>query len=541
MPTDNQYDEILDKLADDHQRRLLNALTDLENQVADLMGDAPLRDGQLFDLEWAVQARPQLREALDDAYLSQVNGVVGDYAALADEAQDMLSTYGDFTKLDSSVIQQLQRLSFQGFEGVANEYLDVLANEVYQSTLVGRSFNDTVKNLRQTINGVYIQSDDVEAQRLVDIVNNGTVAQANAAAEQLRTKFARDRAGNNLRRYASQMAQDSLMQFDASINTRIGIESGATKWKYYGDVIRDSRPFCRKHAGKVYTTEEIEEIWAGSWQGKAAGDPFIVRGGYNCRHHWRPIFDTEDIPEEQEAAEPIFKMADDVNVDGNRSDLNIAMNAMNPQVLAVANKLKQPRTVSVPSNPDKAFYRRQDRVIVTDYKHRGGSVVRHEYGHHMDYELNELLGNGMPYTAFSEIDAGFKKAFAEDKKRNKLMPKDRKNPIINIENNRKFRNEIFEDVTFTRGGQTFIKRELKDPELGNFSDIWDAMSDGEFYRDYGGFGHGTTYYKRKGFKEQETFANLTALRGTEQWSKVEEYFPSLAKRYDEIMEEALAV
>jgi len=24
-------------------------------------------------------------------------------------------------------------------------------------------------------------------------------------------------------------------------------------------------------------------------QGKATGDPFIVRGGYNCRHHWQPV------------------------------------------------------------------------------------------------------------------------------------------------------------------------------------------------------------------------------------------------------------
>jgi hypothetical protein len=230
---------------------------------------------------------------MDDAYLSQVDDIVRGYGTVASDAQDMLSTYGDFTKIDSATINQLQRLSFQGFESVANEYLDVLASEVYQSTLTGRSFNDTVKNLRQTINGVYIQSDDVEAQRLVDIVSNGSDTAAKEAAEQLRTKFARDRTGSNLRRYATQMAQDSLMQFDASINTAIGKQSGATKWKYYGDVIRDSRPFCREHAGQVFTDDEIESTWAGSWQGKSSGDPFIVRGGYNCRHHWRPVFDEE--------------------------------------------------------------------------------------------------------------------------------------------------------------------------------------------------------------------------------------------------------
>ena len=294
MPTDNAYDEILDKLADTHQQRLADALVTLEERVADVMADAPLQGGKLFDTEWAINARPAIKEAMDEAYLSEVDDIVRGYGAVANEAQDMLSTYGDFTKLDSSVVNQLQRLSFQGFESVANEYLDVLASEVYQSTLTGRSFNDTVKNLRQTINGVYIQSDDVEAQRLVDLVSNGTPAQSKEAAELLRTKFARDRAGNNLRRYSTQMAQDSLMQFDASINTAIGKASGATKWKYYGDVIRDSRPFCVEHANQVFTEEEIESTWAGSWKGKSSGDPFIVRGGYNCRHHWRPVFDEEE-------------------------------------------------------------------------------------------------------------------------------------------------------------------------------------------------------------------------------------------------------
>jgi hypothetical protein len=293
MPTESQYDEILDRLADDHQRRLSEALTALEERVAGVMSGAPLENGNLFDTEWAIAARPQLREAMEQDYLTAVDSVVREYGQVAVEAQDMLSTYGDFTKLDSTVINQLQRLSFQGFESVANEYLDVLANEVYQSTLTGRSFNDTVKNLRQTINGVYIQSDDVEAQRLVDIVNSGSPTAAKEAAEQLRTKFARDRSGNNLRRYATVYAQDSLMQFDASINTAIGKQSGATKWKYYGDVIRDSRPFCREHAGQVFTEEEIADTWAGSWKGKSSGDPYIVRGGYNCRHHWRPVFDEE--------------------------------------------------------------------------------------------------------------------------------------------------------------------------------------------------------------------------------------------------------
>lgn len=291
MPADSDYSEILERLADGHQERLANALKTLENNVASIMDNAPIKDGKLFDLEWAVNARPELRAALEADYLSEVDSIVRDYAGVSADASKMLSTYGDFAKLDSAVISQLQGLSFQGFQAVANEYLDVLANEVYQSTLTGRAFNDTVKNLRQTINGVYIQSDSVEANRLVDIAANGTKAQQADAVRQLQTIYARDRVGNNLRRYATQMAQDSLMQFDASVNTAIGKQTGATKWKYYGTTIRDTRPFCREHVNQVFTTEEIEETWAGSWKGKASGDPFIVRGGYNCRHHFRPVLE----------------------------------------------------------------------------------------------------------------------------------------------------------------------------------------------------------------------------------------------------------
>ena len=291
MSAESEYSDILDRLADKHQERIATALQELEERVAELMASAPLRDGELFDLEWALSARPELRKLIDDIYLAEVQASIAQYKNVSASALSMLKTYGDFTNVDASVINQLQRLSFQGFEAIAAEYLDVLATEIYQSTLTGRAFSESVKNLRQSINGIYISSDSLEAKKLVDIAANGTKAQQAAAVEKLQTLYGRDRTGRNLRRYSVQMMQDSLMQFDASINTAIGKESGAEKWKYYGSLVRDSREFCEKRAGKVFTNEEIAQQWSGSWAGKAPGDPFIVRGGYNCRHHWRPVFE----------------------------------------------------------------------------------------------------------------------------------------------------------------------------------------------------------------------------------------------------------
>ena len=291
MSAESEYSDLLDRLADKHQERIAAALQELEERVAQLMATAPLTDGNLFDLEWALAARSEIRSIIDEVYLAEVQASIRQYRKVSESALAMLQNYGDFIAVESSVITQLQRLSFQGFEAIAAEYLDILATEIYQSTLTGRAFNESVKTLSQSINGIYISSDSVEAKKLVEIAANGSAAQKAAAVEKLQTLYGRDRAGRNLRRYSVQMMQDSLMQFDASINTAIGKESGATKWKYYGSTVRDSRSFCREHAGKEFTDEEIAQIWSGSWAGKAPGDPFIVRGGYNCRHHFRPVFD----------------------------------------------------------------------------------------------------------------------------------------------------------------------------------------------------------------------------------------------------------
>ena len=294
MPADIDHARIIERLGDTHEARLQEALRRLEERVVGIVSTAPTKAGKLFDLEWAISARTQIQSVLEQEYLAEVQAVIGNYDEAVASAQTMIGAYTDFTEIDSAVIRNLKRLSFQGFEAIGAEYLDVMANEIYQNTLTGRPVADSIKTLRHTINGVYIESDSAEANKLVDIAKNATGKTQQEAIDKLHTLYARDRVGNNLRRYASQMVHDSLMQFDSSIVTSAGKEAGAEKWKYYGSVIRDSRDWCKEHAGKTYTEEEIREMWANnSWGGKAPGDPFIVRGGYNCRHHFRPVFEDE--------------------------------------------------------------------------------------------------------------------------------------------------------------------------------------------------------------------------------------------------------
>ena len=293
MTPEQQHAKLVEALGDSHEKRIVEALAALEDKITAILSKAPIKDGKLFDLEWAIAARKDILKAINDEYLSTANQNVIQYSEAAESTTKLINRFTDFVGVSPEVLSALKRQSFLGFEDIGNTFLNEIANEVYQNTLTGRPVIDSIKTVRQKINGVYAQADQVEIQKLVDIANAGG-ADAEDAIKKLKEFYAADKLGNNMRRYATQMVHDALMQFDASITVQAGKETGADKWKYYGSVIRDSRPFCKEHAGKVYTEQEIRDIWANTdWAGKAPGDPFIVRGGYNCRHHFRPYYSEE--------------------------------------------------------------------------------------------------------------------------------------------------------------------------------------------------------------------------------------------------------
>lgn len=80
-----------------------------------------------------------------------------------------------------------------------------------------------------------------------------------------------------------------VIHSDAAYGFRIMRDAGIEKFTYRGGIAAGTREFCAVHNNKTYTEAEIRRIWSSqSWGGKAPGDPFVVRGGYNCRHRWVP-------------------------------------------------------------------------------------------------------------------------------------------------------------------------------------------------------------------------------------------------------------
>ena len=290
MAADIDHAKIVEALTETHQQRLSAIMRELENRIADYAMGAPTQDGDLFDLVWAINARSDIEQIMRDTYLTEIDSQIREYQTVVDSVTDMLNEYGDFTGVPVETIQALQRVSFYGFEDIASTFSNDLANELYHNALTGRPLTESIRNLRMKINGVYMQSDQEEIDRLVALADEGD----EDAVRTLHQVYAADRTGNNMRRYARQMIVDSMMQFDAAVNVAAAREIGADRWKYYGTVVEDSRDFCVRHVNEIWDEQEIRDTWsATSWQGKADGDPFIVRGGYNCRHHFRPVFEDE--------------------------------------------------------------------------------------------------------------------------------------------------------------------------------------------------------------------------------------------------------
>ena len=291
-----------------YYKTLIATLDRIEREVVSLANRLPTKDGKLIELQSAIAIRPRIKFILEKEYLAWSDTVVREgfnkQAKRIEKAFKLIGNippeFQELTKGDLALVQNLKQQYFTQFKDVSNTFTRRLSEKVYQNTLVGSDFADLEKELRQTINGIYASADDPEAQRLIEYINENKFDKSKKALvdksiQTLQSKFARDRAGENMKRYAGQILNDSLRDFDATLNFNKSNDAGLTYVKYYGDIIPTTRKICRnvisgvydKRKSGLFTIDEVNELWAReSWKGKKSGNPLVVRGGYNCRHQW---------------------------------------------------------------------------------------------------------------------------------------------------------------------------------------------------------------------------------------------------------------
>ena len=560
---------ILEKLADQHEQRIIDVLYRLENDVVNEITRAT--KGNLVSQRLAIQLQPRLRAIIEKTFLNEADLLINeDYNKIAKETLDTFgkmpipAKFKNLTDVDLATINALKTQSFSGFEDIAERFLKVINDEVYQSTIAGRPFNDMVSNIKSHINGVYKSSNTSEINELVDFVNENKFdsakkAQVEDAIRKLHTQYASDRAGNNLRRYASQIAHDSVMQFHGQFTVAKAKASGLNHFTYTGTLVRDSREFCVDMLNKTLTEEQIRDMWNNrSWAGKSTGDPFIVRGGYRCRHTWiptDPAWGEETVDEVPD--EPITPKINENEVDIRSvvdaspikdlkgksqkeiKDLynNKLTSLLTPLTTQVINKTKKPSIITneLPkkrNQNEKAYYRDSEKRLVS---HLDRETLAHEYGHHIDYSIADKKENILSRTilgrdkAWSEQNVAFQQAYILDK--NNLNLTEEK--IISIR--KELYNYETEQIKKRKYIYTYEKYVPKDQNDGTLatSDIFDAMTKGQVQSKYQMGGHGRSYYiEREGADFKETFANLFSLQNNKKaMEKVNKYFPNLQKAF----------
>ena len=193
----------IDNLEAQHQELLFKTLRRLEQEVVNIASELPTKTGELYSTRLAIEIRPRLQQAIEEFYLKPVQTFIKDYDKIAGV---IVATYGklpipaefkNITQADLVTIQQLKQLAFTNFQNLGNELANTLAGEVYQSTLVGRSFNDMVQTIREKINGIYQFSDNKKAQQLVEyIANNPDGAEVETAIDELKQVYDRFKNSN---------------------------------------------------------------------------------------------------------------------------------------------------------------------------------------------------------------------------------------------------------------------------------------------------------------------------------------------------------
>ena len=565
---------ILEKLADQHEERMINVLYRLENDVIKEVTRAT--NGQLVSQRIALQLQPQIKKAIEKSFLNEADLIINDeYNKIAKEVLDNFGKlnipkkFKSLSAVDLQTINSLKYQSFSGFEDIAERFLKVINDEVYQSTIAGRPFEDMVGNIRSHINGVYKQSNVTEINELVDFVNQNKFdsakkLQVQDAIKKLHTQYASDRAGNNLRKYAGQIAHDSVMQFHGQFTVAKAKEAGIDKFSYTGTLVRDSREFCGRMLNRILTEKQIREIWnSQSWGGKSTGDPFIVRGGYRCRHTWLPTLDEtiDEIPKEPEVvvAPPPKTRVPDVSIGvllnkglkTNPSKAKIKAydedfnSQLTDQQKTIVDKFDKPSTVR---NTASGYYVPSTRQLNAELNAQDGRltpvksyVISHEYGHHIDYVT------GIRFKAWSENNEDFLKAIKKDKEKlkGKYVGYLNDYQIDDSEYKKMFdklaykeERELYSKLNPDRIIHTQKATTLKGDGYGEVSDIFDALAKGNFRRNYKMWGHTVGYWRKSDAVPTEIFANLFAIRHDKKaYDLAKSFIPNTVKEFEKRLDQ----
>lgn len=212
---------------------------------------------------------------------------------------------------------------------------------------------------------------------------------------------------------------------------------------------------------------------------------------------------------------------------------------LTPAQLQAVSKANKPKYLSTEKS---GVYYASDKTLYAKKVAKKESVVTHEYGHHIDYEMNNKaneaardMGMFSNIKARSEIDQKFREAFEKDKANLTGMSISEWDKFVSNYRGTYF--ELYKKRANSR--YSYLRAKSLDDFEGSLSDIIDAMTSGYGQKKYHIWGHGVNYYSRPGADMKETFANLFALANqkSEVGERARRWLPNLFARFEELLDE----
>lgn len=266
-----------DKIIENAESSLLNSLDEAEKaiftEVIKIFNQVDVSGGKLISTQKAKSFLMSLDNRIIQAlynskYKLGVQNLIKDYGKIVQNNIDIQKQLNNktVTKKDLSTIQNLEvnnTLDRLLGSGINKDFIAPVRETLYRSITLGFGVDETKSALEDFI-------------------------------------LSKPNKASLLSRYVGQVARDSIMQFDGSIQTAIGTELNLNAHMYVGSLLEDSRDQCIFWVGKGILEDKAleEEIKTAIDRGTLTGDKpcsgmnpactvqtfSIYRGGFNCRH-----------------------------------------------------------------------------------------------------------------------------------------------------------------------------------------------------------------------------------------------------------------
>ena len=285
-----------------HDNTITGAINNLSAEIDTSTGIIEDRLAELILAQPDNRALTQNRALLLQAFseLDNIQTIMPE--ALSEIANDTISLQGIGGRdaEDTGAQNTLSEIAQNEFATEVTNQKNTIVDAVILGAVGGVAINELAQQARYGVSGLYAQTNNADARRLqvrlrslenADIKDAGAIQ---AVVSQLRDALGGVARGANLRSLGQRVIAETVMRFDGAFAGGRAKRREIKRYEYAGGIIETSRPFCQALDGATFTEEEIYNIWNGeSWAGKMPGDPFVVRGGYNCRHFWVPVPDDE--------------------------------------------------------------------------------------------------------------------------------------------------------------------------------------------------------------------------------------------------------